>query len=182
MKTKTLPLIMLVVFVFGALSGCSTGPKSPDVTNQVRSALDQAGLKDVDVSQDRDKGVVKLSGSTDTADQKAQAEVIAKSIASNQVIANEINVRAKQDDTSAQNDKDIEKDLDAALKKHRLQKDVKYDVKNGVITLKGTVASQSQRNEAEKTAASVANVKQVVNELELKNNKGMKATAKKTSS
>lgn len=115
------------------------------------------------MSQDRDKGVVKLSGSTETADQKAQAEVIAKSIASNQVIANEISVRTKQDDTSAQTDKDIEKDLDAALKEHTLQKDVKYDVKNGVITLTGTVASKSQRTEAEKTAASVANVKQVVN-------------------
>ena len=34
-------------------------------------------------------------------------------------------------------DKGIEKNLDAALIEHRLNKNVKYDVKNGVVTLTG---------------------------------------------
>ena len=50
--------------------------------------------------------------------------------------------------------------------------------KNGVITLTGNVNSQSQRQEAEKLAAGVPNVKQVVNELQVKNEK---ATSKKAS-
>jgi osmotically-inducible protein OsmY len=57
------------------------------------------------------------------------------------------------------------------LVKHRLKKDVKYDVKNGVVTLTGDVTSQAKRVQVEKLAASVPNVKQVVNELEVKNQK-----------
>jgi len=52
-----------------------------------------------------------------------------------------------------------------------LNKDVRYDVNHGVVTLKGRVRSQSQRNTVEKLAAQVPNVKQVVNELEVKNQK-----------
>jgi osmotically-inducible protein OsmY len=52
-----------------------------------------------------------------------------------------------------------------------LTKDVRYDVNNGVVTLKGTVRSQSQRATVGRLAAQVPNVKQVVNELEVKNQK-----------
>jgi osmotically-inducible protein OsmY len=68
-------------------------------------------------------------------------------------------------------DKGIENNLDAMLVQHRLNKDVRYDVNNGVVTLKGNVRSESQRASVEKLAAQVPNVKQVVNELEVKNQK-----------
>ena len=42
---------------------------------------------------------------------------------------------------------------------------------NGVVTLKGDVPSQSQRSSVEKMAGQVPNVKQVVNELEVKHQK-----------
>jgi len=68
-------------------------------------------------------------------------------------------------------DKAIEKNLDAMLVKNKLQKGVRYDVKNGVVTLKGDVPSESRRSQLEKLASNVPNVKQVVNELEVKNQK-----------
>ncbi len=52
--------------------------------------------------------------------------------------------------------------------------DVKYEVKNGVVTLTGTVSSPARRAAAEKIASGVPNVVQVVNELEVK---GQKATS-----
>lgn len=174
----------LVIVCVGMLYGCSTTQqKAPDVSSQIRSSLDQAGLKDVSVSQDRDKGVVTLGGTTTSDPDKAQAESIAKSIASSQVVANEIAVRPSGDESAAKNvdsdvDKSIEKNLDAAFTKNKLKKEVKYDVKNGVITLTGNVNSKSQRQEAEKLAAGVPNVKQVVNELQVKNEK---ATSRKAS-
>lgn len=177
MKGKTLSVISSIVFAVVALWGCSNTPqKSPDVTGRIRNQLDQAGLKNVGVSQDRDQGVVTLSGTTLSDTDKAQAESIAKSVASTQVIANEIAVRPAGDESNAKVvesdlDKGIEKNLDAALRKHKLQKAVKYDIKNGVITLKGRVDSPAQRTAAEKVASSVPNVKQVVNEIELKNQK-----------
>lgn len=184
MRLPKLAGILLMLCV-GAMCGCSTTEqRSPDVTNQIRNSLDQAGLKDVSVSQDRDKGVVTLKGTTTTDTDKAQAESIAKSIASTEVIANEIAVRPSGDESTAKSvdsdlDKGIEKNLDAALTKNRLQKAVKYDVKNGVITLKGKVNTHAQRDEAEKLATDVPNVKQVVNELAVKNEK---ATSKKAAS
>ena len=68
-------------------------------------------------------------------------------------------------------DKGIEKNLDAALIQHRLNKNIKYDVKNGVVTLTGEVNSQSRRAQVEKVASTVPNVQQVVNELQVKDQK-----------
>jgi osmotically-inducible protein OsmY len=68
-------------------------------------------------------------------------------------------------------DKGIEKNLDAALIQHRVNKNIKYDVKNGVVTLTGEVNSQSRRAQVEKVASAVPNVQQVVNELEVKDQK-----------
>jgi len=48
---------------------------------------------------------------------------------------------------------------------------VQYDVKSGVVTLTGEVNSESRRDRAERVAAAVPNVKQVVNDLQIKNQK-----------
>ena len=169
----------MIGFVLGIIVGCSNMQKSPDVSKQIRNSLDQAGLKDVSISQDREKGVVTLTGTTSSESDKAQAESIAKSIATSEVVANQIAVRPPGDESTARKvdsdlDKGIEKNIDAVLVRHKLNKDVKYNVKNGVVTLTGKVHSESQRAGVEKLAASVPNVKQVVNELEVK---GQKATS-----
>jgi hyperosmotically inducible periplasmic protein len=169
-------LAVVPVILAGALAGCSDTNKSPDVTDNIRKSLDQAGYKDVSVSQDREKGVVTLTGTVPTEGDKAQAESIAKSGAGAQVVADQIGVRPPGNESDAKTvdsdmDKAIEKNLDAMLVKNRLQKGVSYDVKNGVVTLKGDVTSQSRRSQLEKLASTVPNVKQVVNELEVKNQK-----------
>ena len=74
------------------LTGCSTTRPSPDVSGQIRRSLDDAGLKDVSVSQDRTKGVVTLTGSTPDDSDRSQAESIARSLAAGQVVADEIAV------------------------------------------------------------------------------------------
>lgn len=172
LKTVSIAALSLVLAVTIA---CSDTQKAPDVAGDIRHALDQAGLNAVHVSQDRDKGVVDLSGNVQTDDQKAQAESIAHSIAGNEVVANEIGVRPNGDDTAKKVNSDldsgIDKNLSAMLVQHRLKNDVRYDVNNGVVTLKGDVPSQSQRSSVEKLAGQVPNVKQVVNELEVKNQK-----------
>jgi hyperosmotically inducible periplasmic protein len=47
----------------------------------------------------------------------------------------------------------------------------KYEVKSGVVTLSGEVNSQDKRDNAEKVATNVPNVKQVVNDLQVKDQK-----------
>jgi hyperosmotically inducible protein len=178
MKAKEMILSVFPLLVAGMLSGCSSN-KAPDVTDNIRKSLDQAGFKDVSVSEDREKGVVTLTGDVPTDSDKQQAESIAKSNAPDLVVADQISVRPPGNESEAKEvdsdlDKAIEKNLDATLVKHRLKKDVKYDVKNGVVTLKGDVPSQAKREQVEKLAASIPNVKQVVNEIKVK---GQKATS-----
>ena len=76
----------------------------------------------------------------------------------------------KKEDTS-DFDTGIEKNWDADLIPNGLHRNVKYDVKNGVVTLTGEVISNSVRAQAEQIASTVPNVKQVVNELQSKNQK-----------
>jgi hyperosmotically inducible periplasmic protein len=169
---------LLIIAAVGCLIGCSDSPrKSPDVTDSVRKSLDQSNLRDVKVSQDRDKGVVTLTGQVTSDSAKSQAESIAKSIAGSQVVADEIAVvppgpgASDAKTVNSDPDKGIEQNLDAALVQNRFKKDVRYDVKNGVVTLTGEVNSQSKRALVEKVAAGVPNVQQVVNELQVKDQK-----------
>jgi osmotically-inducible protein OsmY len=177
MNTLRSSVAMLTLLAAAALVGCSgTTQKSPDVADSIRTALDQAGLKDVSISQDRDKGIVTLGGHVPTESDKAQAETLAKSLAGAQVVANQIAVRplGGEKEANAVNsdlDKGIEANLDAALIQSKMHDDVKYAVKLGVVTLTGEVNSQSRRDDAEKVAARVPNVKQVVNDLQVKNQK-----------
>lgn len=176
MKTFKLCVSLFIVLAIGALAGCSDNTKSPDVSDNVRKSLDQAGLKDVSVSQDRDKGVVTLSGHVGSDTDKSRAEAIAKADAAGQVVANQIAVTpaGAESEAKAVNsdlDKAIEKNLDAALIQNKLKKNVKYDVKNAVVTLTGDVDSQSKKEQAESIAAAVPNVKQVVNDIQLKDQK-----------
>src|SRR4030095_269082 len=88
-----LRLSLLALLVVGILVGCSsTSTKSPEGSDRVRKSLDQAGLKDVTVSRDRDKGVVTLGGHVAAEADKVQAESLATSIAGGQVVANQIAV------------------------------------------------------------------------------------------
>src|ERR1700737_3892005 len=177
MKSLRSMMTLVPVLLVGGLLGCSDTPtKSPDVTDSVRKSLDQSGYKDVSVSQDRDKGVVTLSGTVASESDKAQAESLAKVAAAGQVVANTIAVRPPGDESAAKAvdsdlDKAIEKNLDAALVKRKMDKGVHYSVKNGVVTLKGDAPTQNPRAASKQIAAGVPNVKQVVNEMEVKEQK-----------
>jgi osmotically-inducible protein OsmY len=170
---------IVAVSALALTQACSTATTSPDVASGIKDALKASGFKDVAVSQDRDKGVVTLKGSVAQGADKAQAESIAKSLAAGQVVANEIAVLPPGAESTAKAinsdlDDAIKKNLDAALIASAMQKQVKYDVKNGVVTLTGEVTSQAARGEAQKIAAAVPNVQQVVNKLDVK---GQKATS-----
>lgn len=179
---KRYSLILSAAFAMGALIGtqaCSSAPKSPDVEGPIRDSLKTAGLKDVSVSQDREKGVVTLKGSVASEDEKAHAASIAQSLAAGQVVGNEVAVLPVGNESTAKAvvsdlDAGIAKNLDAALLKAHMHDQVKYDVKVAVVTLTGEVSSQSLRTRAAKVASDVPNVTQVVNKLDVK---GQKATS-----
>src|SRR5450755_762788 len=173
MKTIHLHFALLSLLAAGILVGCSTTvAKSPDVSDSIRKSLDQAGFKNVSVSQDRDKGIVTLGGQVASDNAKSDADNLAKSLAGAQVVADQIavvpvGVEKEAKAVNADVDKGIEKNLDAALILNQMHDNVKYDVKSGVVTLTGEVNSPDKRTRAEKVATGVPNVQQVVNDPQI---------------
>src|SRR5262249_44257190 len=168
--------IFLSIVCATFLAACSTTAKSPDVADTIRKSLDQSGLKDVSVSQDRTKGVVTISGKVSSDADRAQAESIAKGIAVGQVVADQIVVTPPGNEADAKDinsalDTGIEQNLKAVLIENKLDDMVKYHVKAGSVTLTGTVDSQAKRTQAATLASQVPNVKEVVNELQVKGQK-----------
>jgi hyperosmotically inducible periplasmic protein len=162
----------------GAMSvaGCHS-TSHPDEKDAVTSSLKSNSLGEVDVSQDRDKGVMKLSGNVATDAQKQQAATLAQQAAPDYQVANEIGVRPPSADqagaVASDVDKGIEDNFKAAIKAHKALDDqsIHANAKNGTLEIKGSVKTAEQKVEVEKLAKKVPNVQQVVNELEVKPNK-----------
>lgn len=156
-----------------AVVGCSTATKVADVSDSLKTSLKQQGYTDVSVKDDTDKGVVTLTGNVTSDQQKMAAEAVAKSLARGQVVANEIVVLPPGVESTAKNinsdlDKGIENNLNAALLQNGMNKGVSFNVNSGVVKLTGEVDSQSLRRKVQDVAAAVPNVQQVVNELQVK--------------
>ena len=102
-------------------------------------------------------------------------------MATRQVVADEIamlpngnNSNAKAVNTDL--DKGIDANVDAALRQANI-KGIHHSTKNGVVMLKGDVPTPQLRADAEHTAAGVPNVQQVVNEIDVKNQRATSTSA-----
>ena len=159
-----------------AIAGCDK-PAHPDEKSAVTDSLKNNNLNAVNVSQDREKGVMTLSGNLDSQDLKTQAENIAKQAAPDYTIADEIGVRPPGASTAgavASNlDSAIEDNFKAMIKSHANLNDqsISGSAKNGTLVIKGSVKTVKQKKEAEDLAKKVPNVQQVVNEIEVKPDK-----------
>jgi hyperosmotically inducible protein len=140
----------------------------------VKKALEQAELTDVSVAEDRDKNTVTLGGTVHSDDAKANAADIAKGAAGSRIVVNEVSVQPVGAESDAKSiasnvDDGIEKNYKAALISTGLDKQhIDFAAKNGVLTLKGKVKTVTQREEAQKVAANVPNVRQVLNQIDVK--------------
>ena len=160
-----------MVLFFGV--GCSN-ESNISYKDGVQKALQQADLKDVTVSEDKDKNTITLGGKLHSDDAKAKAAEVAKSAAGTRIIANEISVQPVGSESEARDvasnlDDAIEKNYKAALISSGLEKQhVDFKAKNGVLTLTGRVHDANQRQHAEKLAAGIPNVQQVLNQIEVR--------------
>ncbi len=161
----------------GALVSVGCNKTYPDQKGAVTDSLKSNNLNAVSVSQDREKGVMTLSGNLASEDMKTQAENLAKQAAPDYRISDEIGVRppgvANTGAVASDVDKAIEDNLKATIKAHENLNDqsISGSAKNGTLVLKGSVKTTAQKNEAGQLARKVPNVQQVVNELEVKPSK-----------
>ena len=138
--------------------------------DDVKKALEQADLKDVTVSEDRDKNTITLGGTVHSDQAKAKAGEVAKATANTRIIANEISVQPvgseQAKDVNSNLDDAIEKDYKAALIASGLDKQhVRFKAKNGVLTLTGSVKNGNERQETAKLAAGIPHTQQVLNQI-----------------
>lgn len=159
-----------------AFAGCEKAIH-PDEKSAVSDSLKGNNLSAVDVSQDREKGVMTLKGNVDSQDLKSRAESLAKQAAPDYTIADEIGVRppgeSEAGSVASNLDSAIEDNFKAMIKSQENLNDqsIHGAAKNGTLVLKGTVKTTAQKKEAEDLAKKVPNVLQVVNEIEVKPSK-----------
>lgn len=172
MKLKVLT-IAIAISLFLATSACSKQAQ-PTYKDSVKTALEQADLKDVSVSEDADKNTITLGGTLHSEDAKQKAADVAKASSGTRIVVNEVSVQPVGHESEAKSissnlDDGIEKNYKAALIAKGLNKQsIRFDAKNGVLTLKGHVQAASQSKEAEQLARAVPNVQQVLNEIDVK--------------
>jgi osmotically-inducible protein OsmY len=167
---------VFIAFVCGvSLMGSLACSRASHVSfkDSVQAALEQADLTGVTVAEDQKKNTITLSGKLHSEDAKQKAGQVAQSVAGGRIIANQISVepvgvesRARQVESNV--DSAIESNYKAALIANGLaDQRIRYDAKNGVLTLKGKVSAAEQRQAAQQIAQTLPNVGQVVNQIEV---------------
>src|ERR1700761_5793148 len=136
---KTLSSVAAVLAGALVVAGCHNRADHPDEKAAVNNSLSNNNLSAVSVSQDRDKGIMTLTGNVDTQDQKSQAETLAKQAAPDYTIADEIGVRppaeSQAGSVASNRDNAIEDNFKAAIKEHKNLDDqsIHFSAKNGTL-------------------------------------------------
>jgi len=165
--------VLVALLVIMTTFGCSKN-NAPAAKEKVEQALKQSGFTAVNVDEDRDKGVITLKGEVKSDEEKQRAGQVAQSAAPGKVVANELGVRPEGMESTARKvqsstDDAIEDHFKAVIAANHWEKQhIRFDAKNGVLTLKGDVDTATQRVKVEKAAAAIPGVQQVVNELTVK--------------
>jgi hyperosmotically inducible periplasmic protein len=179
MRSRMLVALTAAILMIAVAVGCSKQSANPRaMKDQVQQTLKQNGMDKINVDEDKDKGVITLKGDVKSEDEKMKASTLAQRAAPGRVIANELALRPEGMEREA---KKIESNTDDAIENYWKaavaankweNQHIRADAKNGVLTLKGDVDTPAQRAQAEKVAAGLPGVQQVVNELEVKGRKG----------
>lgn len=162
---SVLPTVLLSLVLAGA---CNRGP---DPKEQVSDQLKTANIRDVNVDYDRDAKVVHLKGAVESAAERARAEEIAeRAVGTTGRVANELTVKGATDRTADDHDGDIRRELKAKVDNDSVLKDrdINFDVNNGVVTIKGDVGTAAEKQKVSQLAQSTQNVKDIVNSLDVK--------------
>jgi len=158
---------VILVLTAALAGGCNRGP---DPKDRVVKQLKDAHIDDVNVDYDRDTRVIHLKGAVDNAAEKTHAEQIAQqAVGTSGTIANELTVEGVNDRTADDMDNAIRKELNAKVNNDRTleDRDINFDVNNGVVTVNGRVRTDAEKRQVAELTRSTANVKDVVNVLEI---------------
>jgi osmotically-inducible protein OsmY len=145
--------------------------RGPDVKERVEESLEQANLDDVNVDWDKNENVVHLKGTVDTTDERQRAEEVATAaVGTTGKVLNELTVTGMNEATADNLDGEIRDRLAEMVDRdHTLKdRDINFDVNNGVVTVKGEVRSAAEKNRVSEMVKGAPGVKDLANGLEIK--------------
>jgi osmotically-inducible protein OsmY len=139
-----------------------------DPSNRVSDALKQANIDDVRANYDSDSKVVHLKGNVQSTAERERAEEIAeKAVGTSGKVLNEVTVDNVDKSSANDNDGQIRSQLNDMVDRDSQLTDrsINFDVNNGAVEIKGTVASAAEKNKVTDMARSITGVRDVANGL-----------------
>ena len=157
--------LFLGASLFWACSSTRAAQQHPDEVDSVARTFMTNGFGAVNVSQDRTRGVMTLTGDVQSQERKTYAAQIAHLNAGDYLIADEITVTPPRP-TMAKRTVDGYK---AVLRAHQSlhPRDIHYEAKNGTFILSGSVHTAQERAEAVELAEAGPHVERVVDEIKV---------------
>ncbi len=181
MKTGFLKLtaILGVLAVVSACSATRTQESAGEVfddsvlTSKVKVALvDDPVTKAGQIHVETYRGVVQLGGFVDNTQQKQQATKVARSVTGVKEVRNDLRISTKPHATAGQ---DVDDSMVTASVKAKFMDDpttksyqISVETQKGVVQLTGFVDSTAMKTRAGEVARSVDGVKDVRNDLEIR--------------
>ncbi len=163
-------LVVVAVVALGVmLAACSRNTNDPK--DRVDKALSDANIKGVHTSYDRDADVIHLTGTVDSADAKQRADQLATSaVGTSGKVLDELKVQGMDEKPISDQDSLIRDTLKDQVNQDQVlrDRDIKFDVNNGVVTVKGDVRTPEEKSQVTEMVRNVSGVKQLANELDVK--------------
>jgi osmotically-inducible protein OsmY len=147
------------------------GSNKPDPSTDADQALKDARLESVKVKWDGDARVAHLRGTVDSVSDRARAEDVATTVVGTAgKVLNEVTVRGLNEHIADDLDGQIRSDLKKMLDQDKVlrERDIDFDVTNGVVTVKGHVPSVAEKTKVSELVRSAPGVKDLANALEIK--------------
>src|SRR3954454_13803478 len=162
--------ITLAAALFCVLAGPACSRNEPSPASNTEKALKDANLNDVKVDWDKDVRIAHLRGTVDSPPDRARAEQVAASaVGTAGRVLNEITIKGINEDTADDLDGQIKSALKRMVGNDTILKDrdISFDVTNGVVTVKGKVRSVAEKTKMTEVVRSAPGVKDFANALEI---------------
>jgi len=144
--------------------------RGPDTEDTVRKALDQANMQQVAIKVDSDEHIVHLKGTVGSMAERSRAEEVADAVVGTSGrVLNELTVKGLNDTTADDLDGDIRKNLDRIIDNDPTlkQRDINFEVTNGMVAIKGDVRSADEKNRVGEMTKAAPGVKDIANGLRI---------------
>lgn len=162
---------LAVAFALALTAGACSRADVPDPSDRTEQALKDANIQDVNVDWDADARVAHLKGTVDSTNERERAAQVAETaVGTSGKVLNELTVANVNEKTADDMDGRIRSQLNDMIDSDQVlrDRDIDFDVNNGVVTAKGEVRTTAEKNKVSDLMKGAAGVKDFANALEIK--------------